>query len=197
MTPDVKRKMLNLYKEFAGACKGYKMTWIPVAGSLLAVHRHNQWLIPWDDDVDVAIAQSDEARFKRLVDGGYFGSLKVAFCGYRDEEKGYLYKLFTTDPDKVYKTFTDDRAGNAVTFNFPFIDVWIECLDPNDPQMSVKPVCPEEPLQTTTLECGLRVLVPTSGPRSKAAFSDRHDLMGAHVDCTWVHCEQKHVPIIS
>ena len=40
----------------------HKINWIPVSGSLLALYRHNNLMIPWDDDYDITIENKNISK---------------------------------------------------------------------------------------------------------------------------------------
>lgn len=50
--------LMKLMREFDRVCRKYNLHYYVIAGSLIGVVRH-QGLIPWDDDVDVAMYRSD------------------------------------------------------------------------------------------------------------------------------------------
>lgn len=90
--------------------------YVVISGTALGVVRH-QGLIPWDDDVDIAIFHEDEPK---LV------NLKPAF-----DALGY-YVMYDTNNAVMYNVSKkgnpslDDRAE----LTFPFLDIFVVHTDP-------------------------------------------------------------------
>lgn len=57
---------LNILREFIRICDKYNLRYYLVEGSLLGAIRH-QGMIPWDDDIDVALFREDYETFLRVV----------------------------------------------------------------------------------------------------------------------------------
>lgn len=62
----IQEKELCILKEFIRICEKYGLRYYLVEGSLLGAVRH-QGMIPWDDDIDVALFRNDYHRFLQIV----------------------------------------------------------------------------------------------------------------------------------
>jgi len=61
------QKILSqMFKEFNIICRKYKLKYWCVSGTLIGVLRHKGW-IPWDNDIDVAMLESDYQKFKKYA----------------------------------------------------------------------------------------------------------------------------------
>jgi lipopolysaccharide cholinephosphotransferase len=58
--------LMDAFAEFDRICRAQDIPYYLVAGSLLGAVRH-QGIIPWDDDVDVALLRPDYERFVRVA----------------------------------------------------------------------------------------------------------------------------------
>ena len=71
----------EILDEFARICDKHKLNYVLIAGSCLGAIRHNG-IIPWDDDIDVAMTRLDYEKFikiqeKELNNKYYFESMEV------------------------------------------------------------------------------------------------------------------------
>lgn len=55
-----------LFREFDSLCREHDITYWAIGGTLLGAVRHGT-MIPWDDDIDVAITRQDLERLKDIV----------------------------------------------------------------------------------------------------------------------------------
>lgn len=63
---DVQRVLLSMLKDVDAVCKKHDIPYFLNGGSALGAYRH-QGFIPWDDDVDIAMLDSDYKRFLAVV----------------------------------------------------------------------------------------------------------------------------------
>lgn len=191
MTDQERQEYCGLVKWFADFAARKALVWMPVAGSLLAVHRHNSLFIPWDDDFDVALTASSEAAFLELACNSPLDELHpnmaVADCGWRDEDQGHLFKLYDTNSKRQ---FDRDRPGHAVRFAWPFIDVFVACpTAANKLNCGTITATEAKSLEWVQTADGVRVPVPRRGQRSRRAFAFTALLDYATCD-PWVHSTQ-------
>jgi len=62
----IQKAELNILKEFIRICDKYDLRYYLVEGSLLGAIRH-QGMIPWDDDIDVALFRQDYEKFMEVA----------------------------------------------------------------------------------------------------------------------------------
>lgn len=63
---DVQRVLLSMLKDVDAVCRKHNIPYFLNGGSALGAYRH-QGFIPWDDDVDIAMMDSDYKRFLEVV----------------------------------------------------------------------------------------------------------------------------------
>lgn len=196
LTPEQLDEYRTLVRDFASFASANNLAWSPVCGSLLAAYRHDSVMIPWDDDFDVALTTTGEQRMLALSqhNNALTSTLRVADCGFRPNEGGALLKVYNVNASAQ---FSADRYGNAVTFGWPFVDVWIGCTKDVGP-MGCAPLSREEAasLRPTRLADGCVVPLPQVGPRSKRSFT-MTSLLTHAVDTSWVHSRQREGEFVS
>lgn len=60
------RILKTLMKEFDHICREYKLHYYIICGSLIGVIRH-QGMIPWDDDIDIAMPRTDFKKLRKIA----------------------------------------------------------------------------------------------------------------------------------
>ncbi|MGN0334339.1 MAG: phosphorylcholine transferase LicD [Lachnospiraceae bacterium] len=76
---------LDLLEKFMEVCEKHDLTYYVSGGTLLGAVRHDG-MIPWDDDIDVAMKREDYDKFIKLA--GEFRAPYFLQC--RETEKGYF-----------------------------------------------------------------------------------------------------------
>lgn len=155
--------------------------WMPTAGNLLAIYRHQDWLIPWDDDYDISVHKDQHAEALDALETGLPSEVQTTLVSHWTAGAGKLYKVsFKADhPDHCHLL----RRHSGYTW--PFVDVFMEgtdttalgCGDIQDHELPLQPVVVH----------GLKVYVPSAGQRSLEAFQARRDLMHICTDSTYIH----------
>ena len=91
--PEVLEKIQNLEKEmladFSRICKENHLTWFAIGGTLLGAVRHKD-MIPWDDDIDLAILRKDYIKLKKIVKRDYADKYMIL-----DADENDHYPLMT------------------------------------------------------------------------------------------------------
>lgn len=105
----------NILREFIRICEKYEIAYFLVEGSLLGAIRH-KGMIPWDDDIDIAMMREDYEKF-----------LKVAA---KELKPPYQCNDFRTNPD--YIDYITQIVDTSVTVESSFrtgknkTNVWID-----------------------------------------------------------------------
>lgn len=63
---DVQHVLLSMLKDVDAVCKKHNIPYFLNGGSALGAYRH-QGFIPWDDDIDIAMLDSDYERFLEVI----------------------------------------------------------------------------------------------------------------------------------
>jgi len=174
--------LLELIRGTAGILDAVNVPWIPVAGNLLAVYRHGKIIIPWDDDFDITIRNEDaslalEALAAHLPS---FGAT-LTKIGNIGEGWGFMFKVHfeRNGLRRGVRTFPGKE------YTWPFIDVFIGGTESGP--MGVKAITDEDlPLKEVVVD-GVKIHVPSRGPRSFESFAKRDDLMKKGMEQSWSH----------
>lgn len=118
-----------LMKEFDRVCQENKLHYYVICGSLIGVIRHKN-MIPWDDDIDIAMPRKDYKKLKRIAKKEWKKNETFQFLNYTDIGGGAfldcmprLYYMKDKLPikciDKVYGKATADIEDRL------FIDIYV------------------------------------------------------------------------
>lgn len=93
--------------------KKHGLTYWATCGTLLGVVRH-QGMVPWDDDVDIAMFEEDIPRLLALQKELSKEGLKLCF-----HPKYKFYKICLTNGQAILK-----ENGERYPWSYPFVDIW-------------------------------------------------------------------------
>jgi lipopolysaccharide cholinephosphotransferase len=121
LSKDEGHNMYDLMQKLDEALTENGITYWATAGTLLGAVRHHG-LIPWDDDLDICIFDTDEKKLK---------SMQEIFSKY-DLEIHYYFKDFYKVFPKNGKQIPDVKnPGQFLPFKYPFADVFVVSLQRN------------------------------------------------------------------
>ncbi len=118
-----------LMKEFDRVCQENKLHYYVICGSLIGVIRHKD-MIPWDDDIDIAMPRTDYQKLKKIAKKEWKNNDTFKFLHYTDIGGGAfldcmprLYYMKDRLPikciDKVYGKATADIEDRL------FLDIYL------------------------------------------------------------------------
>jgi hypothetical protein len=169
----------------------HNIDWIPIGGSLLAIYRHNNLFIPWDDDYDIVF---DETKIEYALqilkkELPKYGANLVYFRKWK--QKGDILKIFFNSNHINYK----NTIVNHGKFTWPFVDIFIN-TDKNDNNClaNYNLTKQEYPLEKRIVN-GIIVKVPTKGKRSYKHFKHANLLTICKED-SYNHKHEKHIKCI-
>lgn len=114
-TPDRKEKIQLILKEMSSIASKAGIDLVLFYGSLLGHVRHGS-IIPWDDDVDLIIDESDLDKFIKLIS--------------IDSQIRYKKLIYFREDLVYYKLWLDSGEYiNSKDYTFPFVDLWIFRLE--------------------------------------------------------------------
>lgn len=84
---------IQLLKEIDRVCEKYNLKYYLICGALLGAVRHHD-LIPWDDDVDIAMPRKDYEKLKRIAETEW-NNTDFCFVKYNELGKGTFLDFFS------------------------------------------------------------------------------------------------------
>ena len=118
-------RMVEILDVFDAICKKHHIDYWLVWGTLLGARRHGGF-IPWDDDLDVAVLQSDYKKLLTILENELPKNLKLQARGGTDEKYLFYYAKIRD---------TKSRYHDKLRYNYQgiFIDIF-----PVEPVPSIK-----------------------------------------------------------
>lgn len=115
------KKLYDLMKEVDSVFKDNHISYWATAGTLLGTVRH-KGLIPWDDDLDIAIMDTDEKKLLQIQ--------------HALDQVGLEIHHYSKDFYKIYKKNGDlipdsGNPGQVQPYRYPFVDVFVMTLEKN------------------------------------------------------------------
>ena len=108
-----KSKLLNLLIEFDKVCNQYQLRYFLIGGSMLGAVRHHG-IIPWDDDIDVAMPRPDLEKLKSISSHVFSDNCELVDY----HTKGYPYRFC--------KLMDKNTTVVESEYNFFIGGVWID-----------------------------------------------------------------------
>jgi hypothetical protein len=185
-----KSSYIQLIKTMNNILIKHNIDWIPVGGSLLAIYRHKNIFIPWDDDYDIVInnKQIDKALHILKLE---LPKHHIQLNYHRKwNQGGDLYKISYMPNHPKYKNVIK-KYGK---YTWPYIDIFTgskninTCLSLHNLNKS------EYPLKTILVN-GILLKVPTNGSRNYNTFSKK-DLLTTCYEKSYVHKYEKNIKCI-
>ena len=65
--PDLHEQKILLFRETVQLLKKHQIAYVMSSGTLLGMQRHKNGLVPWDDDMDIAVQNKDIARVHQAL----------------------------------------------------------------------------------------------------------------------------------
>lgn len=120
---EVKEVLMGILKQFDEICTKYHLNYYVISGSLIGVVRHHS-LIPWDDDIDIAMTRNDFNVLKEKCKEMFSGT-NLEFVDYDNLGEGlfldYMARVVCTDKNipngtfhKVEKQLREDIKNKMV-----------------------------------------------------------------------------------
>jgi hypothetical protein len=184
-----KEIFIELIKIVSNILKKNNIKWIPIGGNLLALYRHNNLLIPWDDDYDIVI-EEDKVNLALNILKKELPKYNANIIEFRKwgKKNGKLYKVFYKKNHPKYKNYLSNYKKYQHTW--PFIDIFVnvEHMDKLvDYAHNLKYT--EYPLKKKIIE-GIELYVPTRGPRTFQKYKESGMLTECRDD-TYMHKFEK------
>ena len=113
----LQRKELEILKEVDRICKKYDIQWIMAGGSVLGAVRHGGF-IPWDDDIDIYMLDTEYERFEKA-------------CKTELDQNKYFLQTIETDKNCPVP-WAKIRMNNTCSMDEKYKDIklhWGICID--------------------------------------------------------------------
>lgn len=123
------RILVTLMREFDRVCQENKLHYYIICGSLIGVIRHKN-MIPWDDDIDIAMPRADYKKLKKIAKKIWKNNDTFKFINYADIGGGAFLdcmpRLFYMKEKLPTKCF--DKVDGKATADIEdrmFLDIYV------------------------------------------------------------------------
>ncbi|WP_081828525.1 LicD family protein [Pseudobutyrivibrio ruminis] len=134
--------LYKLVEEFKSVCDEYGLHYYIICGSLIGVLRH-QDMVPWDDDIDIAMPREDYNKLKKIAKERWDNDT-FKFLDYKDYGGGAfldcmprLFYLKSKLPTKVFKKVQGKATADVA--DRMFLDIYV--MDNAHPNPKVHAFC--------------------------------------------------------
>ncbi|SET25227.1 LicD family protein [Pseudobutyrivibrio sp. C4] len=134
--------LYKLVEEFKSVCDEYGLHYYIICGSLIGVLRH-QDMVPWDDDIDIAMPRADYNKLKKIAKKRWDNDT-FKFLDYKDYGGGAfldcmprLFYLKSKLPTKVFKKVQGKATADVA--DRMFLDIYV--MDNAHPNPKVHSFC--------------------------------------------------------
>lgn len=128
LSKEKSREIYDLMKDVDKVLTSNGIKYWATAGTLLGAVRH-KGLIPWDDDLDISILDTDEEKLTKIQE-----SLdKLGLELYYWKERGY-YKIYKKKGTPIPNLW---KPGQFFHHRYPFIDIFVVTLEKNNEEKDI------------------------------------------------------------
>ena len=186
---------IDLLKNIDKILTKNNIIWMPSGGNLLALYRHDNLFIPWDDDIDIVIEEGKTRLAINKLKEELPNDITITF--YKKIDNGELYRVFYNNNNNKYKEILKDINQNNVSMKYPFVDIFIDnklsnkvsgsskCFFPNNILLS------EYPLKQKKFY-DIKINYPTKGNRNLENFK-KFNHIDICYDRGWSHKYSKNI----
>lgn len=174
MTNEEKKCYIELIKNVSNILEKHNIKWIPVAGNLLALYRHDNIFIPWDDDFDFVVDDRNKKNIINILKKELpLIGIEISFQK-KWGKNGHLYKIYFNKNNKMFQHII--RKFPFVKFNWPFVDLFLNCDNTENKNLldNLYNLQKNEfPLKCKKTD-GINICTPTNGNRTYKSFKDNN-----------------------
>lgn len=118
---EIHKKILPLLNDIQNSLERIDITYWMLTGGILGYIRHNKKLIPWDDDLDLAILYTDD-----LEDKIKYLKYDIENQGYLFENSSFGYQISLPDESVTIDLFVYIKEGSKIVMKSEIDrNVWI------------------------------------------------------------------------
>ncbi len=120
-----KEKVLELYEEVYKILEEEDIPWWVHSGTLLGIKRHNEQIIPWDDDIDIMVPANIWKEKIKIIDNQLknkkFKLIDWTFTDLKIRSDAWFAKVYYNEE---YMVISDDGKKSSPYPQRPFIDIF-------------------------------------------------------------------------